>query len=232
MQLFIVNFEIESNHIYISDTRLSHQLKNVLRAKQGYRFFLQDPENSSTKFRYLVEFLWIGQNIDTKIIEKIEINCVVSESWMIIPILNKFDKVELIVQKLSEIWINRIIIYHANRSQIMQLSENKLTRLNLISLEAVEQSKWTILPEIVFEKDFEFVLEKYKPIVFHQDWEKNFTKNSITNYWLIWPEGGFDEFELKIINQKSLSKINISQNIFRAETAAIVWWFLIKTFSN
>jgi RsmE family RNA methyltransferase len=59
---------------------------------------------------------------------------------VIIAMTNKRDKMELIVQKLSEIGVDHITIRTATRSIIQIISDHKKERLKTIALEATEQS--------------------------------------------------------------------------------------------
>lgn len=233
MQLFIREIIIQNNKIIIKEKSLIHQLLNVLRVNIWYKFFIQEKSNIWLIKRYLVQICKIDDYLELDIIETINKNIETKNVWLLIPFLNKFEKIELLVQKITEIWIDKIILYLAKRSMIKQLSENKLERLNKIILEAVEQSKWWILPEIQVENDFNIMIEKYRPIVFDQIWKDVFTeKINICNYGIIWPEGWFDESEIQIMNSFNLKKINIWENILRAETAWIIWWWILKNIHN
>jgi 16S rRNA (uracil1498-N3)-methyltransferase len=54
---------------------------------------------------------------------------------------NKWDKAEIIVQKLTEIGINHIVFWPSERSVIKETNKNKIERLEKISKEALEQSR-------------------------------------------------------------------------------------------
>jgi RsmE family RNA methyltransferase len=60
---------------------------------------------------------------------------------MIIAMPNKWEKAELIVQKLTEIGVENIYFWVAEHSIIRQRNNKKTERLNKISQEAVEQSR-------------------------------------------------------------------------------------------
>lgn len=53
---------------------------------------------------------------------------------------NKLDKLELIVQKTTELGVGKIVIFSSERSSQLVISANKLERLRSIAIEAVEQS--------------------------------------------------------------------------------------------
>lgn len=59
---------------------------------------------------------------------------------MYIAFPNKRDKAELIVQKLAELGVARIVFWVAERSVLRQTNDNKVARLYKIIHEAVEQS--------------------------------------------------------------------------------------------
>ncbi|MBR6907591.1 RsmE family RNA methyltransferase [bacterium] len=60
---------------------------------------------------------------------------------MLIALPNKQEKLELIIQKLTEIGISHIFLWSSDRSQIKSLNENRIIRINKIIREAVEQSR-------------------------------------------------------------------------------------------
>lgn len=78
---------------------------------------------------------------------------------MIVAMPNKREKAELIVQKLTEIGVSDIIFRPSERSVIKQWNENKTTRLNKITKEALEQSRGRHVPKISFTEHIEKILE-------------------------------------------------------------------------
>lgn len=240
MQLFICNFEINQNILSITDQRVFHQLKNVLRASQWYEFEIQNNVKTAefnivNIIRYRVKLVDIQKDkLVCEILEKQDKKLEMLHFWMIIAMLNKFDKVELIVQKLSEIWIPNIVFVPTQRSVVKDdISQNKLERLKLISLEAVEQSKWWIIPDIIFTKDFKKIIEDKKLLAFDFDGEKlteiKTWDLSVENlYWIIWPEWWFDPKDYEIFWDKIVKKINIGDSVLRVETWTIIAWWLLK----
>lgn len=59
---------------------------------------------------------------------------------MMIAFPNKHEKLELIVQKLTEIGVTDVVFFPAQRSVLKELSANKQSRVEQIVCEAVEQS--------------------------------------------------------------------------------------------
>jgi len=229
MQLFITNeFKIKNNFIEIYEKRIIDQLRKVLRAKPGYIFQIQNlglPENKEYQ-RYTCKVTEIKNFILAEILETQKIAYKPNWKWIICWILNKFDKMELIVQKLTEIWVEKIYFVPFKRSQFKQIPEKKLERFFKISLEAAEQSFSWFLPEV---KVFKGISEiSWKKTILNFDWD--FYKNTKleADFLVIWPEWWFDENDINQINP--IQKIKLWEKVLRAETASIVWWFLISAY--
>ena len=103
MQLFICSqIQIKGKEVQINNNpEIVNQLRKVLRAKPWYKFFLQD---GNWKKRYNVELLsFIEDGIIAKIMWEEEWKTWDSKVWMLIALPNKQEKLELIIQKLTEI---------------------------------------------------------------------------------------------------------------------------------
>ncbi len=228
MQLFITEFEVKAKQIIIDNIRIRNQLRKVLRANKGYIFQLQRKQANKI-LRYTVSLEKFTDYIIANIENIEEKNIKESDTGVIIAMLNKFDKMEFIVQKLSEIGIKNIIFTPTSRSIIRVFKEKKMERIKKISLEAVEQSKWWYLPNIIFEKNFSNVLEDKRIYILNMDGEKveriDIKKEE---YLFIWPEWGITKEDIALIWDKLIKTINIWDTILRAETAAIIGGWLIR----
>lgn len=103
MQLFICpDLHIQGNTIKIrNNPELVRQLRKVLRAQAGYKFFVQTPPYH---FRYHLELQsWTDNEVITQLVEKIPAPDTLKKHGMLIALPNKQEKLELIVQKLTEI---------------------------------------------------------------------------------------------------------------------------------
>ena len=144
---------------------------------------------------------------------------------------NKREKGELIVQKLTEIWVHNIYFWVSEHSIIRQWNDKKAERLNKISHEAVEQSRWIQLPEIRFldEKELINFVNWKDVIIANMDWLpfSQLTKNLSNNICgVIWPEGGFSDKDLSLF--KNANIVDLWTNVLRMETASIVLARLLK----
>lgn len=218
MQLFIADFERQWENIKISNQEILNQIRKVLRMKIWDSFFVQN-EN----MRYKTEISdRDDKNIFWKVVESIEHPKEINEIWIAIAMSNKRDKMEMIVQKLSEIGIKNIYFWPSDRSIIRQRNEKKLERINKIAKEAIEQSRWRQLPKIAFEKDISKIIEWKEVIVFDKS-EYNIksiwaTKNIL---WIIWPEWWLTENDYKKFGEK-IKTVSLGDTVLRTETASII----------
>lgn len=225
MQLFITDFEKKNNQIIIKNKSILDQIRKVLRMKIWDTIFVQhDNFRHEIKIKNRDKDTIFWDILDTKLF-----NEQICENWLAIAMSNKRDKMELIVQKLSEIWIKNIYFRPSERSIIRERNEKKLYRLNQIAKEAVEQSRWQYLPEIKFEKEIWKIISQYKDIIIFDKSENQYWKNQIkwNILWIIGPEWWLTENDYKKF-WKKIKTISLWDTVFRTETASIIAWWLIK----
>ena len=148
--------------------------------------------------------------------------------WIVVAMPNKWSKAELIVQKLSEIWVDEIYFRPSERSVLKDWNNKKWERLQKISQEAVEQSRWWKLPKIEFVKNIFPVLQNKKIIVFDMVDQKVIPSyDSQANIiWVVWPEWWFTQKDYESF-WKNFDLISLGDTVLRMETASIVWaWSL------
>lgn len=226
MQLFITDFKQNWDKIIISNPEILEQTRKVLRMKIWDKFFAQK-ENK----RYQLEISnWDKFSITGKILETILQTKDVSNKniWIVVAMPNKWSKAELIVQKLSEIWVDEIYFRPSERSVLKDWNNKKWERLQKISQEAVEQSRWWKLPKIEFVKNIFPVLQNKKIIVFDMVDQKVIPSyDSQANIiWIVWPEWWFTQKDYENF-WKNFDLISLGDTVLRMETASIVWaWSL------
>lgn len=228
MQLFISNsYRINQKNIIIDDERIIHQCFHVLRYKSNQLLQLQDQW-----IRYTLCITSISKKeIITEIINNNTISQDSKTTTVTIALPNRFDKAELIVQKLTEIGINSINFWKSERSILRDIPDKKLQRLQSIALEAAEQSFRRNLPTIAYiDNSIEnHILEHEHTIFFNQWWEQNMWWEHTTSiHALIGPEWWFSPTEIEKFKQKNIAVYSLWETILRMETAAIIWWRLIK----
>lgn len=147
--------------------------------------------------------------------------------------LVKEQKMDLILQKLTELGVNRIIPVSMQRS-IVKLDGNKFSKKKLrwesICKEASEQSKRTNIPiieNIMSIKELSNLTADYKFVASTKEKGKmfNYYLQNINNYakiiLVVGPEGGISEKEEALLNDNGFESVSFGDLIFRVETAAI-----------
>lgn len=246
MQLFITDFKENWENIIIENAEILEQTRKVLRMKIWDKFFVQR-ENKRIEIEIVDRdkktIKWKTLNIKQE-----QSNTKKQQNSIAIAMPNKRAKAELIVQKLSEIWINNIYFRPSERSILKERNNKKFERLEKISKEAVEQSRWRELPKIEFTKDISKIIQNKKVLIFDktsavsslsETKDINFMpfktnnqpplskeiKDDKNTLWIIGPEWWLtkNDYQKFWDNYKTIS---LWDNILRMETASIIWaWF-------
>lgn len=161
-----------------------------------------------------------------------EVNCANPKNRVVVfQGLPKGDKMDLIVQKLSELGISEIIPFESSFC-IAKPNSSKIDRLNKISEQACKQCGRSI-PLVVAEAlSFKKLLEKikeYDTVLFANETEKKLTSKDVngTVAIIVGSEGGFSEKECQDIVDAGAVSISLGNRILRTETASIVMSALV-----
>jgi 16S rRNA (uracil1498-N3)-methyltransferase len=156
--------------------------------------------------------------------------------------LPKSTKMDLIVQKNTELGIKAITPIITNRVEVKtELKEfKKVDRWNRIALEACKQSKRSLVPEINIPIEFEKLIEELKNmdlvVVPYENEEgfgikklvENIKKETINKVAIIiGPEGGFEESEILKLKEIGANIVTLGPRILRTETAGFACLSLI-----
>ena len=224
MQLFICEqLKTEKEKLFIQNNKeLLDQLRKVLRAKPWYEFFVQD---WNWEVRYHVSLQSRNdKDIETLILGKEEWKKSLKKSWMLISFPNKQEKLELILQKLTEIWISDIFLRSSERSLLKELNDKKLQRITKIIKEAVEQSWWWQIPNLKILSSLDEIKNDWSMVVFDLPRNKENTNWKGWNkpyLWVIGPEGGLTDKDYEKF-PKDIMVQSLWENVLRMETAAII----------
>lgn len=142
----------------------------------------------------------------------------------------KNDKMDLTIQKLTEIGINRIIPLNTKRG-VAKVNEKK-DKWDLIVREALKQCQG-VKPLIIDEvtKIEKLKLEDYDLVIVPYECEDEYTLKNLLRkqtkelesiLYIVGPEGGFDIEEIEYLKQKGANIVTLGKRILRAETASIV----------
>ena len=236
MQLFHIDADkvrVKWNNIELfSIPELLSQLRKVLRIKKWDKICIQYSSNEwTTRYELSIQD-WTDKDLIGEIISSQTFSFPKKNASILIAMPNKREKAELIVQKLTEIGVKNIYFRVSEHSIIRQRNEKKAERLDKISHEAVEQSRWIQIPEIKFlksEKELKDFVNWKNVIIANMNWLPywKIAKNESNDLCgVIWPEGWFSEKDLKLFDDAKI--IDLWKNILRMETASIVLWWLLK----
>lgn len=232
-KFFVEDDQIENNKVTIIGEDVKH-ISNVLRMKQGETIQIGNKQKIES---YIATIETIEkEKIIAKILEK---NITNNESNIQIDLyqgLPKADKMEWIIQKTTEIGINKIIPVDMIRC-VVKLDEKdtkkKVERWQKIAEGAAKQSKRDKIPIIENKiKLKDIAINNYDCFIIAYEEETSKTLkqllNSIKNKEnytigiLIGPEGGIDNNEIEELRKDGAVTVSLGKRILRTETAPIV----------
>lgn len=232
-KFFVKSKQIEENIIKIIGTDVNHII-NVLRLKKDDEIQICNEDTSENYIAKITEY--DKEKVICKVIEKLNETVETNVNITVYQGLPKADKMELIIQKTTEIGVKEIVPVAMERG-IVKLNEKdehkKIERWQKIAEVAAKQSKRDIIPKIENVQKIENVYNKIKEydlfIVAYED-EKCTTlkeilkQNSSTKNIavLIGPEGGIDFKEIEKLKQNGARIVTLGSRILRTETAPIV----------
>ena len=236
MQLFHIDADkvrVRWNNIELfSIPELLSQLRKVLRIKKWDKICIQFSDNKwTTRYELSIQD-WTDKDLTGEIISGQTFSFSEKNVSMLIAMPNKREKAELIVQKLTEIWVENIYFWVSEHSIIRQWNKKKAERLDKISHEAVEQSRWIQLPEIKFlksENELKDFVSWKNIIIANMNWLPYWELTKIESNDLcgvIWPEWWFSTKDLELFNEAKVT--DLWENVLRMETASIILWWLLK----
>ena len=215
---------ISENKIIIDNKLDCGHIQNV------YRLQINDEVRAiDGEFEYLTKILSISKReVILEIIKKIKDNYSLDVNVDIAIGILKNDKMNLAIQKLTEIGVNKIIPLKTKRV-VVKINEKK-EKWEIVVREALKQCRGVKFPEISeIKKICEIDYKKYDKIIFAYENSKN--SKSILDLvnetdknilCIIGPEGGITEDEALFLKEKNACEISLGVRILRAETAAIV----------
>lgn len=232
---FIGNFDFNKKISSITNKEIYNQIKNVLRLRTGEEIILGDGHGREAR----AEIMNFGkQSVGINIL-KVEANDAEPEMKPVLyaAILKK-ENFELVAAKAVEAGVAEIIPVITAKTVKTNL---RMDRLEKIVREAAEQSGRGILPtlgKILKFKDALVNAEKNDSNLFFEVRSPRFEQRKLAadfgrrvGVW-IGPEGGWDEEEIKMVQEKNFQIVSLGKLTLRAETAAIVASYLVASAKN
>lgn len=228
---FIDKTNVIGDLVNIDGEHFNHIL-NVLRMRVGDEFLVTFDQSC-----HLCQIKEIFQtSLTAQITQRDYLDSNLSIDLYLFQGLPKSDKLELIIQKTVELGVKEIIPVQMERS-IAKIEQNKVKqktqRFNAIAQSAAEQSKRTIIPQVLEPLSFTLALEKAKELdllLVPYENQKGIlsTKEALSLIKkgdkvgvIIGPEGGFSPNEIALAEKDGGKLISLGKRILRTETAAI-----------
>lgn len=219
----------ENEHFYLRDNDF-HHAKNVMRLKINDQVVII---NNNKKF--LTKLIAINKdNCKLQVIQELEENNELPIKISVAIGLTRNEKMDLIIQKLTELGCHEITPLLMTRSIVNKIDDSKIDRWSKIAKEAAEQANRNSMPIIMPIQKFNDWIKNREGYYCYELAEttqkisiNNFNKEHI-NYFLIGPEGGIDSREVEFLQKAQWKPISLGKRILRMETAVFYLMSIIS----
>lgn len=235
-RFFLEQDGLKDDKFVISGEDLRH-IQKVLRLKVGDDIEVVSKDGKT----YLGEIIFMdGSIVRGEIIEAKENNTEPPIKLILIQGIPKGEKMELIIQKATELGISEIWPVNTQRSIVKlepKKAEQRVIRWQKIAQEAAKQCKRSLIPQIMEIKSLRETLDSInKDDLLIIPWEgekirglKGYLKGNKeyirdknnTIYIFIGPEGGIAEEEIEFAIKAGGTPVTLGPRILRTETAGI-----------
>lgn len=235
MQRFFVEenqINMQEKNIQIIGEDVNH-IKNVLRCKIGEHIEICSKQSNKA---YLCEISNMEENIEAIILEELENNKESNLHINIVQGLPKSDKMELIIQKGTELGVKEFTPLVLKRCIVKIDSkdeEKKIVRWQKQAEVAAKQCGRDIIPKVNNIYNINTILELLKEydlvLVAYENEKINTLKNELKKVknknakiaLIIGPEGGLEEAEVIKLEENGAKVITLGNRILRTETVAM-----------
>lgn len=225
------NINLENNTCIIEGEDVKH-ISKVLRCKIGEEIEVCDKDNNE----YICEITDISKDlVELNILNKVDIKREANVRVKLYQGLPKGPKMEMILQKLTEVGVDEIILVQTKRSVVKvddKKEDKKIERWERIIYEAAKQSKRGIIPKLRGVLSFKEALEDMKNndmnICPYENERTVSIKKAIQNSDInnigifVGPEGGITEEEIESVQNIGSHVVSLGPRILRTETASVV----------
>ena len=226
------NIDENNGKILIKDKSDCNHIQNVYRLNVGHELRIIDGE-----YEYFTEITQISKKeVSVKILEKKEDSYSLNVNIDVAMGILKNDKMNLAIQKLTEIGVNKISPLKTERV-VVKINEKK-EKWDVVVRETLKQCRGIKFTEITpVKKLAEIDYSKYNKIIFA--YENSGESKSLSEIiekgdkdilYIIGPEGGITQEEVDFLKNNKAMEISLGKRILRAETAAIVVCGIIANF--
>ena len=223
---FIDSKNFNKENIILDGTEHNH-LKNVMRTQVGEHVVVVTGDG----FDYECEVIAIDKNkTHLNLINATKNPNEPKRKLTVYQALTKADNMNLIVQKLTELGVARLIPFE-NAFVTAKDKNGKTDKLQNISNQSIKQCKRgcpMIVNDTLSFKQLLSDLKQYDIVVFANECEKTRSLSSLKFPYeniaiIVGSEGGFSEQEIAQLNRiDNVVSVSLGRRILRAETASIV----------
>ena len=247
MQQYFINEDLNVESTYELSKDDSNHIVRIMRKKIEDKVYVV----FNNEIKYICTI--VDNNVDKVLITPYEqvigTNELSTKITVAIPPL-KNDKIEYLMQKLTELGVSNIVLFNSERN-IAKIKkdkvDSKLNRWNKIVKEAAEQSKRNVIPDITYVdslKDLIAFSEKFdhKVVAYEKESvnEENINlkillHSDLSNKEVIavfGSEGGLSEQEVDFLTENKFDVIGLGKRILRAETAPLYLVSCVAYFSE
>jgi 16S rRNA (uracil1498-N3)-methyltransferase len=210
----------------VLESQASHHLARVLRAQTGDEVFLFNGEGGEYQARI--------SGISKQVVA-VELHSFIAsnkESSLLIHLgicISKGDRMDLVMQKATELGVNQITPLLAERSQIKRNKEalaKKLRHWQQIAISACEQSGRNFVPKVNNVKssnDWFKTCDSQEKLILNPFCNSSTVTNQQADSvgLAIGPEGGFSDIEVSQAKDCGFIGLKLGPRILRTETAPI-----------
>lgn len=234
MRRFFTAPEAVQGNSIIFDSELAHHMGKVLRLAPGEQVTVCTGDGMV----YLAELEQFSKDSVTgRILEVLENQKETDVQIVLYQGMPKGDKLELIVQKCTELGVSAVIPVETGRSIVhldAKKAEKKIERWQKIAHEASQQSKRVQVPEIGPYLTWKQCLAQLKDddgltIIFWEDEQTQSLKHLLRSQnekpqkinLIVGPEGGLSEDEVNQLREIGAVSASLGKRILRTETAGL-----------
>ncbi len=233
---FVSPKQIKKQKVTITGPDAAH-ITRVLRLRPGDGLIVADGQGKG----YRVRLDRIGAEVEGAIEEEFIINAEPAARITLVQGIPKGEKMEMIIQKCTELGVKEIIPWTANRA-VVRLSGEKLQqrvlRWRRVAYEAAKQCQRGEVPGVSVPMSLKEVFAAMPPDALGiMPWEeegaislrqvlkisKEGSREKIPDkiFLFIGPEGGLAREEVELAKSRRVAAVSLGRRILRTETAAI-----------
>lgn len=232
-KFFVKSNHINENEVTILGTDVNH-IMNVLRLKVDDEIQICNEEKGINYNTKIIELN--KEKVKCNILGELQSNAEANIHINILQGLPKSEKMELIIQKCTELGVKEITPVEMERCIVKldsKTASKKQERWQKIAEVAAKQSGRDLIPKINNVTNIKNVcnmLANYDIVLVPYENEKTTTlkeilkelpKKDLKIGFIIGPEGGFEEKEIKMLEQNSCKIVTLGNRILRTETVAM-----------